>query len=272
MGPVRRRSAVRRGWLLAAGLVVGCGETAGESIEFSAAVLPVVGSAAGETSRAFVNARGWDIELDRAEVVLGPIYLHGGGRRAQLWLPSLVPVAYAHPADATFDQGPPLGDILDQHLVDLTDGAPSFLGTVFGLKGQLATLEVQIHPPGAASPGSPEADLASMGATSFALEGTARKDGTQLSFAAHGDLSEVASERVIGSIDADVALRDAEERPGRLVIEIDVAEWFRQVDFSREHEVDERGRVRFPIGSPLGNALRWGIGSRFAYSARWSES
>lgn len=272
MAAIREKPLAARSWLAALALVAGCGDTAGESIEFAAAVRAVVAPSSGESPGAFVNAKGWAIELERADVVLGPIYLHGGGRRAQAWLPNLIPVAYAHPADATFDQGPPLGDILDQHLVDLTGSQPRSLGTVYGLKGQLATLEVQLHPPGASTAGSPEAELAAMGGASFVLEGSARKGEQTVHFAARGNLSDVASERVVGSIDADVALRDAADRPGRLVIEVHVDEWFRQVDLDGEHELDDQGRVRFPLGSRAGNALRWGVGSRFAYSARWSES
>lgn len=217
-----------------------------------------------------MNEAGWLIELDIAQVVVGPVYFHGGGKRASLWRRLIGPsVAYAHPADATFDEGPPLGDVLDQYVADLATGAPTPLGLVHGLKGQLVTFELQLHPPGASTSGSPASALASMGGNTFVLEGRARKGDHEVPFAAYGDLSEVPAERAITSINADLALEDRRRQPGRLLIEIHVDEWFRRVDFDPSGPADERGRARFPLGSRLGAALRWGIGSKFSYRAQW---
>lgn len=278
MSPTCHRSS-RRGALGAARavlpfLIAACGsETAGRSIQFDVAVEPVAQST--ELS-SFESRSGWAVEFDRADVVFGPVYFHAGGERAGLgpslweWLgPSK---AYAHPADSTFEGGAPLGDVLEQFVVDMLQTAPSSLGRVAGLEGRAESFEVQLHPPGYARAGSQASRMADMDGHSFIFEGVARRDGEERPFVAEGFLGDLDPERAITSIDADVALVDVSERPGPLLLRVQFQDWFRFVDFGALTEQDAEGRFTLPAGTVEGDALRRGIRSRSTFGLEWSHS
>jgi hypothetical protein len=268
----RPQASLGLGAALAVALTACGAGTAGESIQFDVAVLS---EADGESVSSFTTRAGWNVELDRAEVILGPIHLHGGGLRASRWPPILdwlgPSKAYAHPADATFDGGPPLGDVIDQHVVDLLSQGTIPLARVYGLAGQVETFEVQIHPSGYSTVGSKAHRMASMGDHAFVLEGTASKNGEERQFVAAGNLGDEEPERTITSIETDIWLVDHTERAGPLVLHVDVAAWFRFVDFAAATELDERGRYRLPSGTVVGDSLRRGIRSRTAYHLEWSD-
>jgi len=238
------------------------------------AAVSVIRPGAGHRS-AFTTRSGWSVELDRAEVVLGPIYLHGGGARADA-VPSLLPwlglsKAYAHPADSTFDGGPPLGEVLDQNVLDLLESEPMPLARVYGLEGRAQTFEIQLHPPGYSTSGAASADMTTMDGHSFVFEGVARRGEVERPFFAAGHLGELETERAITSIPTDVRLLDASERAGPLLLEVRLDDWFRLVDFSALSEQDEEGRYLLPPGTVEGESLRRGIRSRTAYDLTWSQ-
>ena len=104
----------------------------------------------------------------------------------------------------------------------------------------------------------------------FVLAGVARKEGLEVPFRAEGDLPGESLQRVIQSIETDIAVADREERPGRLHVEVFLDEWLRFIDFASLAHEDEASQKRFPLDSSEGVALRRGIRSRFAYGARWS--
>lgn len=249
-------------------LAVRCGGlTAGDLVKYEAAAAAVTTTATATPAR-FTTATGWTVALDTALVLLGPVYLYGGGERADTWgLPDVLGpgVAYAHPADATFDRGPVLGDVLDQYVVDLLDPNPTSLGIVPGVEGTMATMELHLHPPGFTALGSPLAELERLGGHTFVLEGTARRGGTSIPFAARGHLEGEPTQRVVESIEVAVELDDREDRPGRLVIHVRIDEWFRFVDFDRLEDRPDS----FAPETVAGAALRRGIRSRFAYGAEW---
>ncbi len=275
-GPIDARIARRVLFAsaLAALAVSGCGaETAGTPIQYEMAVSSTV-SRPTESASSFTLDSGWSVELERAEVVLGPIFIQGGGRRASI-LPSLLELlgpakAYAHPSDSTFDGGPPLGEFLDQQVVDLLEKGSTSLGLSDGLAGLAQTFELQFHPPGYATsqPDSPQ--MMTMGGHSFVLEGVARKDGEERPFLAAGDLGRLASERAVTSIDTDVTLVDVTERAGPLLLSVQLDAWFRFVDFATLSEQDDQGRYLLPQGTVGGDSLRRGIRSRTAYGLSWS--
>lgn len=258
---------------LAAGSSACGGQATGEAIEFEAAARGVSSTPSGP--RVFRTDTGWSVELEAARIIVGPIHLTGDGRRAdrsRSRFPFSGPsVAYAGPGDPTgFEPQPALGDVLDQYVVDLLHPEPTSLGRVFGLKGHLAAVEVQLHPPGHSTPGSSGADLSSMRGHSFVLEGVATRDDRSVRFAAAGHLGNLDAERTVTRIDASLPLADREEQPGQLILDIHVDEWLRQIDFGSLTERDAEGRYQLPADSPPGATLRQGIRSRLAYSLSWS--
>ena len=273
--PTRRWTAPWLGALLAASLAWGCGtETAGESIRFEASAAGVVESSGAAPTR-FTTSGGWEVELSTARVMLGPLVFYGGSLRASneipLWKTLLgIPVAYAHPADDGLEQGPILGDVLDQYVIDLLSGRPTDLGVVPGVQGTLTNVELQLQPPGFSSLGSSQEAVAGMAEQTFMLEGIARFAGQELSFRAQGHLGEEPSDRIIGNVPANVELVDASGRAGRLMIDVLVDRWFDLVDFDRAARDHPDGFVDLMSNASDRAALQRGIRSRFAYSARWS--
>ena len=273
--PFDRRSVPRLS-LACLGLIASsCGaDTAGTAIEWDMAAVSVIRPGAGDPS-AFITSSGWSVELDRADVTFGPVYLHGGEARADA-VPSLLrwigpSKAYAHPADSTFDGGPPLGEVLDQNILDLLASQPMPLGRVHGLEGRAQTFEIQLQPPGYSTPGAASADMTIMNGHSFVFAGVARRGDVERPFFAAGHLGELDPERTISSIPTDVLLVDASERPGPLLLEVRLDDWFRLVDFSALSEQDEEGRFLLPPGTVEGESLRRGIRSRTAYELTWSQ-
>ena len=253
--------------LLASSLLY-CSQTSGDAIVYQASAGAALLSRQ-DSLRSFVTAQGWTIELSEARVLFGPVFFFGGGLRAQLLQPVLgMPSAYAHPSDDSFDKGPVLGEVLDQHVLDVMNG-PTDLGFVPGVAGVTETLEVQLQPPGYTAFGQARAQLDTMRGYTFVFEGVAKKDGVEVPFLAQGNLTGEAQQRVIGSIEASVQLLDRAEQPGWFHIEFYIDEWFRFVDFGAIEEMDEMGRARFPEESNAGAALRRGIRSRFAFGAQW---
>ncbi len=262
----RRRTSMLGAITLAFAAAAGCGGlTAGDLITYEVAAASTTATASPER---FPSATAWTIELDTALVLVGPVYLYGGGQRAESWgLPAwLGPrVAYAHPADATFDRGPVLGDVLDQFVVDLLDPSPTSLGIVPGVAGTTATMELHLHPAGFTALGSPVAELEPLGGATFLLEGRASRGDVTVPFSARGDLVGQPAQRVVESVEVGVELSDRGDSPGRLIIQIRVDEWFRFVDFARLEDVPDP----FAPETVAGAALRRGIRSRFAYGAEW---
>ncbi|HJL42143.1 MAG TPA: hypothetical protein RMG48_12650 [Myxococcales bacterium LLY-WYZ-16_1] len=273
LAQIHRRAGVRLALAFTAATAVGCGaDTAGTAIQWDMAAISTVSPEAGGHD-AFTTRSGWSVELDRADVVLGPIYLHGGGVRADA-MPSFLrwlgpSTAYAHPADSTFDGGPPLGDVLEQNVVNLLQREPTRLGRVFGLQGRAQTFEIQLHPPGYSTAGPSSTEMTTMNDHSFVFEGVARRGEVERRFFAAGNLGQLESERTISSIPADVLLVDESERPGPLLVEVRLDDWFRFVDFASLTEQDEQGRFVLPAGTVEGDSLRRGIRSRTAYDLHW---
>ena len=241
-----------------------CGsETAGESAIYEVAVQGV-----SDDSKAISTETGWEVELDSAAIALGPIYLYEnpaygegeGGGFASLFISE----AYACPTHAQYDKGVVLGEVLTQHSVNLLAEVPEEFGAVDGVKGEVQSMELHVHPPGTIGQIVGDSDL---GGSSLYIVGTARKGDEVRPFIAALDIPDEGTMRIVENITAAVELSEG----GKIVIEVSLDDWFQNVDFASLSEQDGEGNYLFTEDTQAFNALLQGVRSRFSYSARWEQ-
>ena len=276
---MRNRTIHRRaGWpratlvICAAGLaaavgldLVSCGaETSGQEITFATAIS---GGAGEGTAQEFTTYAGWRVKLDQAYVAVGPIYYYEGEPQASLLQRILGPgVARACPTHAQYNKGTVLGEILEQHVVDLLAATPTDTGQVFGLAGTCRAVELHLHPLGEISAGSPAAAFDALGGDTVHLSGSAEKEGQTVRFSGGMTIPDEGLMQIVESISADVSLEP--DAAGTLVVEVLLDQWLASVDFSSltEKQGDD---YRFTENTQAYNALLRGIRSRGAYRVSW---
>lgn len=245
-------------------------ETTGRSIQFSTATAGSVDS--DGTVSDFETARGWRVELTQALTLLGPIYFYGGEPMASRFILPSVGVAAACPTHAQYDYGAVLGEVLEQHVIDLLAEKPTSTGEIQGQAGTCRSVEVHLHPKGdqGLKLGS-GSDAELLEDSSIRLEGTAEKDGEEIPFRALVTIPDEGTARIIQNIAADEVLDDVAEKPGRLVIQVLLDIWFSEVDFSTLDETDEDGVFLFTEGTQARTALIQAVRNRYAYRVEWRK-
>jgi hypothetical protein len=252
--------------------VFSCGaQTQGRAISFRTAVQG--GVADGQTGAAFVTSKGWSVELQSARTVVGPVYFYGGAPMARsIPLSSLfASVALACPTHAQYDYGAILGEVLEQHVVDLLADAPTSTGEVPGEAGTCQSAELHLHPPGddRLAKASPKAAFDQLGGHTVVIAGTATKGETTRPFRVALDIPKEGTMRIVQNIAADVELDDATTKPGTMVVVVLLDAWFDQVDFSSLSETDEDERYLFSEDTQARAALLQAMRNRYSYRVDW---
>ncbi len=256
-------------------LLAGCGdETSGEALSFETAAQGVVD--AGEPSQSFTNDKGWTVTLNHASVAIGPIYYYSSEAQAGLWQRLFgMQTAYACPAHAQFDKGSVLGEIRQQVVIDLLQDSPVSTGTSIGEKGTCRMFELHLHPPGEIPAASDDAAFEVLNGHSWALSGTAEKDGVSIAFLAYLTIPDEGTMRVVESIPAELSL---EGQAGKAVVNIHLDNILTNMDFASI--VDENGACLEPTqdgvclvpeDSQAHVAWLTGVRSRYSYSLDWVQ-
>ncbi|MDI7269192.1 MAG: hypothetical protein QME96_14475, partial [Myxococcota bacterium] len=219
-------------------------------------------------SEAFETYAGWTVTLNRALAAVAPVYFYEGEAMASNWERVFgIPSAYACPTHAQHNYGAVLGEVLEQHGVDLL-GETASLGEVLGYAGTCRSVELHLHPPGEVPIGSGADVITDLDGHTVLLEGTATREGRTVPFVARLTLPDEGLMRIVESISADVELRDAAERPGRVVVQVLLDQWLATVDFDSLVE-SEGGRFVFTDETQAWSALVRGIRWRDSYRVAW---
>lgn len=253
-------------WLAVSMISWGCGaQTAGTKMKYEAAFTGAVSS--GTNVKEFTNKRGWTIQLESAEFLVGPLYFYAGEPRASLlqsWFG--IGSAAACTTHAQFDAGKILGEVQEQVVVNLLSSSPTNLGTVAGVEGQMQSFELHLHPPGTLpSNGTPTSTL---GNSTVKMKGVAKKDGVSKTFVVDLVIPDTGTMRIVESIAADVALNSNSKGSGKLLLQVYMDKWFTNVDFSTLTKENKDGVL---LLDDENIALLQGVRSRYSYNAKWSQ-
>lgn len=216
-------------------------------------------------SLAFTNSLGWQLELARVLVSVGPLaYLEGApvalrglpwGALAQLRRALGVAVAHAHPGH--YHAGGTLGEALLATSVDLALG-PVELGIGAGISGTALSGRFSFHAP----PLGPHA--AELGSHVACVEGEAKKDGASLPFRLVADVEDVrdpeGNPEVLGCAFHDGAIAT----DGTVSLTIEPSVWLDQCDFA--------GLVATAEGQPVELARSLGAHQSFVRGLRKAAS
>ena len=247
-------------------------ETAGEAIHFKTAVQGIV--ADGDAVAKFETSKGWRVDLETAQALIGPVYYYGGAPMVRRHRPVFgAGVAMACPTHAQYDFGTVLGEVPMQYVVDLLAETPTSTGKVAGEKGACRSAELHIHPPGdqQLETGSPAEAIDSLDGYAIRLSGTATKDETSMPFSAMLNIPDEGTMRIIQNIEGDVDVDDTAEKQGRIVLKIRVDAWFAQVDFASLTETDDDGVYLFSEDTQARTALLQAVRNRYSYRVAWSK-
>lgn len=244
-------------------LLSSCVGTGGTKIEFEAAAVGV--HSTGQSPTSFENKKGWTIKLDKAHMLIGPVYLYEGTLSVRLW-DYLQPIksAYAHAGHVDASGQKTLGEILEHSVLDLLKGEATSLGIVKGVAGQLNKAELQLLPPGAARLVSGSASDVG-GATVFA-SGTATKGSESRPFVLKLTVPDRGTMRVVPNIAANVSLLEDDVQSGKLMLKVQVDTWFTNVDFATLTEKNDKEQY---LLTESNGAILQGVRSRYSYAFDW---
>lgn len=233
--------------------------------------------AATPASRHFTNAVGWTVDMTRAELATGAFYFFDGetlfaqlsphgaptprrGRWASFGLP-FVREAHAHPGH--YVPGNAKGELLVPSSADLLAGAS--LGRGSGVTGLVRSATF-----GYGSPASGPLAV-SLGANVVVLEGKATKGTEVRVFRAEVAGDAIKDTKGLLQIEGCHFAETNMESDGVVAIQVDLAEWFDQVDFASVAASSDGSAVLLGAGVPynqLTRGMKSGLGYTFAYTAR----
>jgi hypothetical protein len=256
-------------------LATSCGETPGRAVLFDVALEAVPGDD-GDIAH-FTTATGWAVELDRAVVALGPVYLYENqplareadegwtDRPLHAVLEWLEPTAHAHPGDNLFDGGVLVGELLHQVAFDLlAEPGKVGLGLARGIAGEVGSFSLILWEPGGGTLG-PVDQLE--GHHAYVI-GRASKDGVTVEFAGGLALADIGVNRRVDGLAADFVLDDE----GLFIVGVDPATWLDQANFDLlpiQSEQDEQGRWRIGEATQVGIAWNLALHRPYAWTGRW---
>lgn len=244
-----------QGFLITILWLAGCGtlDTAGAPVSVDIQV--ATGHDDEGSPSEFVVDTGWHVHLEKAEVVLGPIYLRAPRQKPMSLWRALLPVAHAHPDHAqTLTEGQVLGEFLQPKLFDALSRTPVVLGAVTMQAGRLDRLSVVLAGPGKSA--------AAQGHTAY-VRGWAEREGDRVEFDCglriEGDSDEapenLEARRRVDQIliEHTPVVRDGDA----LVLEVHPHRWFERVDFAALVGRDD------PCPTPQSEfGLQWYLGIR----------
>jgi hypothetical protein len=245
--------------------------TGGRSVIFDVAIEPP--SSAAEPG-GFPTETGWQVELDEAFVVVGPLYLYEDAPRLsaradeELDLLSslgelLVPTAHAHPGDVFFDGGLLRGEFIGQVVFDLLADQTLSIGPARGVAGPARSVTVVLDPPG----GTILGDVESLRGHQAWVRGVARRGDETVEFEGGLDLGAELIQRQVDGVPIDIELDD----DGTLVIGVRADAWFSEADFSTLDDVADSGRLSITPDSQVAVAWTLGLRSTRGFFARWTD-
>ncbi len=250
-------------WLSISTLQWGCGaQTSGTKIKFEVAFSGAVSS--GDSRTSFTNKKGWSIKLEKAEVLVGPLYFYAGEPRASLWNQLFgIGQAFAHVQVGT---GQVLGEIQEQVAVNLLADQPTSFGKVVGIEGQMRSFELHLHPPGTLpiQGGGTKA----LESSTVSIQGVATQGNDSKAFQVNLLIPETGTMRVVENIASEVSLQETTSANGKLLVEMLVDKWFTNVDFATVSKTNDEGVLLIDANNL---ALLQGVRSRYAYQAKWSQ-
>lgn len=243
-------------------MVAACGQdagTGGRTVSFDLELDPEPVSAPSLTT--FETRTGWTVELERAHIALGAVYVHqsGGTAVVQRTLPErvwdvLVPSAHAHPGDNFFYGGEVKGEWLGQVALDVLQPTPVSVGAQPGTYGEVRSLSVLLDPP-RASLGEQAEPLAGHHAY---VVGTATRADDVVPFEGGLDIADEGNQRRVEGIPFTGLLDDGVTLRLRVHPEV----WFEDADFERlmTEPTNEAGRHVISETNQVRSA--WFIGAR----------
>lgn len=177
-------------------------DTSGAWVEVPVAV-------AGTDMDAFEVRDGWMVELDRAEVAIGPLYLCAASSSGDLCETAR-------------------GEMLDSVVVDALDPTPRDVATLLSESGSVRSVMHDYGITWELTETEPAPTTDAMAGHSVILEGRARKEGLEVRFESAVDI--VPNRE--GVLVVRRTIDEHEVRAGdRLVLEVDPRDWLRDVRF-----------------------------------------
>ena len=238
-------------------------ETAGVKLTLKA---EVVGSlTSGKAVTSFENRRGWKIQLEKAYMLVGPVYLLEGEPQAQL-LPWFLPWRTAH-AHVNANGQRVLAELREHFVLDLLKATPTSLGEMRGIAGTAQTAELHLLPPGGTRLAKTSATISNVSGATVFVQGKATLGKETRSFELKLTLPKSDNMRIVGNIGTDISLEKNTVGGGRLLLKVYVDRWFTNVDFATLTKKDESGRSLLTADD---SAIQQGIRSRYSYHFAWS--
>lgn len=185
-------------------------------------------------SREFVRDDGWQLHIDQARLLVGPLYLRAPKREAQSSLQRLFfPKAWAHGTHAqTLREGQVIGELLEQTAVDALNDSASVLDTILVEAERLDRLSVVLD-----EPRDPSQAKQTRGYHAW-IEGSAKLGEKEVPFACGLTIAGDADERP-ENLEArrrvdQIGVQGAPQLngPAKLTLAVDVRRWLEFVDFS----------------------------------------
>lgn len=219
-------------------------DTEGERVSFQ-----LMATASGDDAP-FATASGWTIDIQQAEVVLGPVFLFDAEPIARApWSSWLVSEAHAHvPTQA----GAVLGEVIDQVRIDLLAASPALLADVYGQAGVARSIEVQLFRAG-------EVSTAATGDT-VVLAGQAQREGITIPFEFRWS-PDAGAPLSITNIAASLDLNSS---GAPVQLSLDLASVFYNVDLTATESMTDVMVIE--TGSEAGQAIASGLASRWSWS------
>ncbi|MEZ4445124.1 MAG: hypothetical protein R3B72_38985 [Polyangiaceae bacterium] len=220
--------------VLLVGLLAGCGRPG--AVETS---IPLM--VAGTELEAPIEGRdGWSIELSRADLAFGPLYLCSGVKAGDL----------CETARAEW---------VDSIVVDVLDPEARYVGDLHGSTGWTRSwmYDLGIVSLLAKQNAEPLSAAEALGGVSLVLEGTASKDGAISPFLARAPIQqEEGTEKgvpVVRKSAADPFEHEITGEDERLLVRFDAASWAREIDFT---SASEEGDLEFTSEGQAMRAIR----------------
>jgi hypothetical protein len=221
------------------------GDTEGARVTFQ-----VLATASGDDTP-FATASGWTIEVQQAELIVGPVFLFDAEPIARnTWSSWLVSEALAHvPTQA----GAVLGEVIDQVRIDLLAASPVPLADVYGQAGLARSLEVQLFRAGEVS------TLAS--GDTVVLAGQAERDGITVPFEFRWS-PDAGTPMTITNIATSLDLTSS---GAQVQLSLDLASVFFNVDLPATESMTEV--MTIGPDTEVGQSIASGLASRWSWSA-----
>ncbi len=184
---------------------------------------------AGERLGRMETRSGWQITLEEARIVVGPIYLFTNSPpSASRWLPLgerllgwMIPRALAHSGFDQFDGGEVKGEYLGQLVIDALHPGVQPIATLRGIAGPIRSATLELNP---AAP----SHAFELHGHHVWVRGLAVRGDESIRFEGGLDLPDDGHLRKVVGIPADLELGEG----SAVVLELHVERWFAEADFS----------------------------------------